>query len=167
MAAIDLGTNSIRLLVGRSGAAKALLGELARDMVITRLGQGVDRTGPDRARPLAADRRGAASATAAARGRWAPSASASPPPAPCATRRTVTSWPKPSSACTGEPMEVLSGAEEARTTFLGATRGLGLGGSDAGAPYLVMDIGGGSTEFVLGRERTADAGSRPRSGAFG
>ena len=51
---------------------------------------------------------------------------------------------------TGEPMEVLSGEEEARTTYLGATRGLENGVPGAEAPYLVLDIGGGSTEFVLG-----------------
>ena len=42
-------------------------------------------------------------------------------------------------------LEVLSGEEEAHLTFAGATAGL-----DAPAPFLVLDIGGGSTEFVLG-----------------
>jgi exopolyphosphatase / guanosine-5'-triphosphate,3'-diphosphate pyrophosphatase len=46
---------------------------------------------------------------------------------------------------TGEPMHVLAGHEEAELSFLGATRGL-----DRPAPHLVLDIGGGSTEFAIG-----------------
>jgi exopolyphosphatase/guanosine-5'-triphosphate,3'-diphosphate pyrophosphatase len=45
----------------------------------------------------------------------------------------------------GSELEVITGEQEARLSFLGATRGL-----DAPAPFLVLDIGGGSTEFVLG-----------------
>jgi exopolyphosphatase/guanosine-5'-triphosphate,3'-diphosphate pyrophosphatase len=48
----------------------------------------------------------------------------------------------------GVPAEVVTGEEEARLSFAGAVRGLP---SDAEPPYLVVDIGGGSTEFVLGR----------------
>ena len=48
-------------------------------------------------------------------------------------------------AALGLDLEVLSGEEEAHLTFAGATAGL-----DAPAPFLVLDIGGGSTEFVLG-----------------
>jgi exopolyphosphatase/guanosine-5'-triphosphate,3'-diphosphate pyrophosphatase len=52
----------------------------------------------------------------------------------------------------GSPLEIVSGEEEARLSFLGATRGL-----DAPPPFLVLDIGGGSTEFVLGSERPSAA----------
>lgn len=151
LAAIDLGTNSIRLLVVRWERAAREPGDLARDMVITRIGQGVDRTGriaPDalertvgvlarycrRARALGAERIHLA-ATSAVRD---------------ASNRddlaaAVARW-------TGEPMEILSGEEEAATSFAGATRGL-----EAPRPFLVIDIGGGSTEFVLGDERVAGA----------
>jgi exopolyphosphatase/guanosine-5'-triphosphate,3'-diphosphate pyrophosphatase len=148
IAVMDLGTNSIRLLVARY-APSGELTDLSRDMVITRLGQGVDRTGriaPDalertvavmqrfarRARALKAERV-RLSATSAVRD---------------ASNRdelaaAVLTW-------TGEPMEVLSGEDEARTTFLGATRGLPTMTDPPEGPYLVMDIGGGSTEFVVG-----------------
>jgi exopolyphosphatase/guanosine-5'-triphosphate,3'-diphosphate pyrophosphatase len=151
IAAIDLGTNSIRLLVTKAHRDEGLIGELARDMVITRIGEGVDSSGRiepaalqrtiqvmrryvRRARALGAERIHLA-ATSAVR-----------------DAKNRDELAQAVLGYTGEPMEVLSGAEEARTTFLGATRGLRLGGADAGAPYLVMDIGGGSTEFVLGRD---------------
>jgi len=51
---------------------------------------------------------------------------------------------------TGEPMEVLTGEQEAAVTYLGAVRGLATAVPEAPPPYLVLDIGGGSTEFVLG-----------------
>ena len=47
----------------------------------------------------------------------------------------------------GQPPEVVTGDEEARLSFTGAVRGLP---PDTPTPYLVVDIGGGSTEFVLG-----------------
>lgn len=144
VAAIDLGTNSIRLLVARFPEGESEPTDLARDMVITRIGKGVDRTGriaPEslgrtlrvlehycsRARALGAERIHLA-ATSAVR-----DASNRDELATAVHRLT------------GEPMEVLSGAREASLSFLGATHGL-----EARAPYLVVDIGGGSTEFVLG-----------------
>jgi exopolyphosphatase/guanosine-5'-triphosphate,3'-diphosphate pyrophosphatase len=144
VAAIDLGTNSIRLLVARFPEGDSDPTDLARDMVITRIGKGVDRTGriaPEslgrtlrvlerycgRARALSAERIHLA-ATSAVR-----DASNRDDLATAVLRLT------------GEPMEVLSGAEEAALSFLGATHGL-----EGEAPYLVLDIGGGSTEFVLG-----------------
>src|SRR5262249_56503774 len=53
---------------------------------------------------------------------------------------------------TGEPMEVLAGEDEARISFLGATHGLtdDPRGAEATPPWLVLDIGGGSTEAILG-----------------
>jgi exopolyphosphatase/guanosine-5'-triphosphate,3'-diphosphate pyrophosphatase len=148
VAAIDLGTNSIRLLVVRWTETDGHLQDLARDMVITRLGQGVDRTGridPEalrrtvhvlewycrRARALGAERVHLA-ATSAVRD------AANRDELAQAVRRL-----------TGEPMEVLPGDQEAELSFIGATRGL----TDAEPPYLVLDIGGGSTEFVVGTDR--------------
>lgn len=150
MAAIDLGTNSIRLLVARFAEGESELKDLSRDMVITRLGQGVDRTGeisPEalrrtlvvmerycrRARALGAERVHLA-ATSAVRD--------------ASNREGLAEAVE---RLTGEPMEVLSGKQEAELSFMGATRGL-----TAPGPLLVVDIGGGSTEFVVGdREVTA------------
>jgi exopolyphosphatase/guanosine-5'-triphosphate,3'-diphosphate pyrophosphatase len=144
VAALDLGTNSIRLLVGRLAQGEDQIQDLARDMVITRIGQGVDRTGrlaPDalnrtlrvlerycrRARALRSERIHLAATSAV---------------------RDASNRGQLADAVlllTGEPMEVLAGEEEAALSFLGATRGL-----EATPPYLVVDIGGGSTEFVVG-----------------
>ena len=142
VAAVDLGTNSIRLLVLRATADELV--EISRDMVITRLGQGVDATGRlatealrrtlavlarycAKARALGAERihLGATSAVRDAENR--------------AELATAVE------RLTGEPMEVISGPLEGRLSFVGATRGL-----SAPTPYLVLDIGGGSTEFVVG-----------------
>jgi exopolyphosphatase/guanosine-5'-triphosphate,3'-diphosphate pyrophosphatase len=152
VAAIDLGTNSVRLLVGRFVQGEPRPVDLSRDMVITRLGQGVDRTGrlaqaaiertlrvierfARRARALGAERIHlcATSAVRDAENREDLAA---------AVQRLV-----------GEPMEVLSGQEEARLTFLGATRRP----NATPRPALVIDIGGGSTEFVLGDEEPTSA----------
>ena len=152
LAAIDQGTNSTRLLIAepRDDGFE----ELARDMVITRLGRGVDRSGTiasdalertlevierfaRRARALHA-RTIRVSATAAVR-------DASNRDAFAGRVREVI----------GSDLEVISGEHEAALSFLGATNGLGDAGSAFGAPppYLVLDIGGGSTEFVVGSDR--------------
>jgi len=144
VAAIDLGTNTIRLLVARFAEGTREPTDLARDMVITRIGEGVDRTGriaPEalrrtldvlerycrRARALDAERihLGATSAVRDASNR--------------------DELAEAVLRLTGEPMEVLTGEQEARITYVGATRGL-----QADRPFLVVDIGGGSTEFVIG-----------------
>lgn len=148
VAAIDLGTNSIRLLAARWSEGE--LTDLARDMVIVRLGQGVDRTGrlaPDAlARTLAVLRRYCRQARALGAARIRLSATSAVRDA--ANRDELE---QAVLRLTGEPMEVLSGEEEARISFLGATRGLDADrGANAPAPWLVADIGGGSTEFILG-----------------
>jgi len=146
VAAIDQGTNSIRLLVVEPDGLDGFR-ELARDMIITRLGRGVDDTGriaPDalrrtvdrlavlcrRARALHAERIrvGATSAVRDAANR-------------AEYERAVLEH-------AGSPLEVLSGEREAELSFLGATSGLEVEGAEP--PYLVLDIGGGSTEFVVG-----------------
>ncbi|MBM3658175.1 MAG: Ppx/GppA family phosphatase [Actinobacteria bacterium] len=151
LGAVDIGTNSVRLLVADVDGSDAdmRVATLERLMTITRLGQGVDeerRLHPEAiARTLAVlDRYGAiardlgvealrATATSAARD--------------AANRDDLFD---PAEAALGVRPELLSGAEEARLSFLGATASL----ADVGAtpPYLVVDIGGGSTEFVLGTD---------------
>jgi exopolyphosphatase / guanosine-5'-triphosphate,3'-diphosphate pyrophosphatase len=146
LGAIDIGTNSVRLLVADvdGAGADATLRALDRRMLITRLGQGVDkahRLNPDAiARTLDALReyrgeldelgvkRARATATSAARD--------------SANREDFFG---PATEVLGFEPELISGEEEARLSFLGATAGL-----DEPSPYLVVDIGGGSTEFIVG-----------------
>ena len=151
VAAIDLGTNSIRLLVVRR--ADGHLTELARDMIITRLGEGVDRT--NRIDPAALARTvqvlrrycRRARALGATRIRLSATSAVRDAASREELERAVLRH-------TGEPMEVLSGGDEARISFLGATLDLADDPRAAGAatPWLVVDIGGGSTEFVFGFE---------------
>ncbi len=146
VAAIDQGTNSIRLLVAEPEPAGGFR-ELARDMVITRLGYRVDETGrldPEalrrtvevlgwycrRARALHAERIRVA-ATSAVRD---------------ASNRE--GYALAVRELAGTELEVLSGEREAALSFLGATEGLDP--ALAPPPHLVLDIGGGSTELVLG-----------------
>lgn len=153
VAAIDMGTNSTRLLVadvepGAGGDARdARVDTVERLMRITRLGEGVDasrRLAPAAIERVAAvlrefrtviDRCGAtevrAVATSAARD--------------AANRDELVAAV---TAALGVPAEIITGEEEAELSFLGATAGL-----DAPAPFLVVDIGGGSTEFVVGTDR--------------
>ncbi len=144
VAAIDCGTNSVRLLITADGRT-----QIERLMRITRLGQGVDATG--RLDPEAIERtldvlreyrevidrhgveRIRMTATSAARD--------------AANRDDFFSAVH---EILGVMPEVISGIEEGRLSFLGATADLD---PDQG-PFLVCDIGGGSTEFVFG---TTDA----------
>jgi exopolyphosphatase/guanosine-5'-triphosphate,3'-diphosphate pyrophosphatase len=146
VAAIDCGTNSVRLLVADVPATGAGLVDVVRTMQIVRLGQGVDRTGrldPDaieRVRVVLADYAKQITQLGAERVRLV---------ATSATRDASNAgdFRDMVLATLGVPPEVITGDEEARLSFLGATRGLP---ADARPPYLVVDIGGGSTEFVLG-----------------
>lgn len=150
VAAIDCGTNSVRLLVADADPATGELRDLHRDMRIVRLGQGVDRTG--RLAPEALERTFAACRAYAAvieehgvptdRLRFvATSASRD------ASNRE--DFVRGVREILGVEPEVITGDEEAGLSFTGATKELT--GSDTYAkPYLVVDIGGGSTEFVLG-----------------
>ena len=144
VAALDCGTNSTRLLVASGGPGGALE-ELDRRMVITRLGAGVDARGA--LDPAAVERtldvlrgyrrvmdehgveRVRASGTSAVR-------DAADGDAFLAAAAEVL----------GAPVELLSGDEEGRIAFAGATADL----DAAEGPFLVVDIGGGSTEFIVG-----------------
>jgi exopolyphosphatase/guanosine-5'-triphosphate,3'-diphosphate pyrophosphatase len=146
VAAIDCGTNSIRLLV--ADLHGDTLTDVVRRMEIVRLGQGVDRTGR-----LAPD--------AIERTRFALAAYADEIKVLGAERvRMVATSATRDAANAGDframvvetlgvAPEVVTGDEEARLSFIGAVRGLP---ADLAAPYLVVDIGGGSTEFVRGGE---------------
>jgi exopolyphosphatase / guanosine-5'-triphosphate,3'-diphosphate pyrophosphatase len=146
LAALDLGTNSTRLLVAETDpGAPGGFRTLDRRMRITRMGAGVD-----------ADRRLAADAVARVLDALGGYRQAMDELGVDRVRAVATSAARDAAnrdelfdaveATIGARPELLSGEEEARLSFDGATADL-----DAPAPYLVVDIGGGSTEFVLGR----------------
>lgn len=160
--AIDCGTNSIRLLVADIDPAAGSLHDVVRRMEIVRLGQGIDRTGVIAAesmeRTLATTREYAAQCRSlgAAKVRFvATSASRDARNASEFVEGVRTAfaeeWREPV-----EP-EVVTGDEEARLSFTGATGDL-LAQGVAG-PYLVVDLGGGSTEFVRGTDAVEAARS--------
>ena len=150
VAAVDIGTNSTRLLVAdvEGRGADARVSQIQREMRITRLGVGVDA---DRTlRPEAIERtvsvlreygeiierlgatRVRAAATSASRD----------------ARNRDQFFDPATEALRGVRPELLSGEEEAALSFLGATAGL-----REPTPYLVVDVGGGSTEFVVGTDK--------------
>jgi exopolyphosphatase/guanosine-5'-triphosphate,3'-diphosphate pyrophosphatase len=151
VAAVDCGTNSIRLLVADvppEGPATDLL----RRMEVVRLGQGVDATG--RLAPEAIERTRRVLAEYAAQAAEL-GATAVRMVATSATRdaENRTDFEHMVNATLGQPPDVVTGREEAELSFLGATASLAAsveGGQPPRPPYLVVDIGGGSTEFVLG-----------------
>jgi exopolyphosphatase/guanosine-5'-triphosphate,3'-diphosphate pyrophosphatase len=145
VAAIDQGTNSTRLLVlePRSQGEPT---ELARDMVITRLGKGVDAAGA--LDPGAMDRATEAISRFVRRAR-ALHAELIGIGATSAVRDAANreGFLRQVRDLVGVQPEVIDGDREAALSFLGGTRGL----DPASGPFLLMDIGGGSTEFVFGR----------------
>ncbi|MFI2753403.1 exopolyphosphatase [Cellulomonas sp. P22] len=148
VAAIDCGTNSIRLLVADVDPAEGTLVDLDRRMEVVRLGQGVDRTG--RIAPEALER------TLDAARRYA---------AVCVDlgveriRFVATSASRDAEnradfvegvrAALGVDPEVIGGEEEAALSFRGAT---GVLAARHPGPFVVVDLGGGSTEVVLGAQ---------------
>jgi exopolyphosphatase/guanosine-5'-triphosphate,3'-diphosphate pyrophosphatase len=143
VAAVDCGTNSIRLLVADLlDGGKA---DVHREMRVVRLGQGVDRTGllADEALARAAAAMGDYAATCRELGVARTRFVATSATRDAGNRDVFVDLVRQSM---GVAPEVVTGEEEARLSFLGAAAEL----DPAGAPYLVMDIGGGSTELVLG-----------------
>ena len=146
VAAVDCGTNSTRLLVSEDGRTRERL------MRITRLGQGVDATGrlaPDAMERTTAvlteyrevmDRLGVErvrmTATSAAR-----------------DAENREDFFAAAEEVVGVRPELLTGLEEGRLAFVGATAEL----DPADGPFLVVDIGGGSTEFAVGTEECEGA----------
>lgn len=145
VAAIDCGTNSIRLLV--ADVVDGSLDDIVRRMEIVRLGEGVDRTG--RLSDAALARTFGALEDYAAQIRSL-EAERVRMVATSATRDAANRDVFVSGVVQrlGVAPEVVTGSEEAALSFRGATGDLS--GTEVPAPYLVCDIGGGSTEFVLG-----------------
>ena len=146
VAAIDCGTNSIRLLIAdiTGGNFK----EVVRTMEIVRLGQGVDQNKsfhPDAiARTLAAVEKFAQ--LIASKGVEKIRFCATSATRDASNRELFTNGVK---KILGTEVEVIPGEEEAALSFIGATKEL----SKNDGPFLVVDIGGGSTEFVFGSEK--------------
>ena len=139
VASIDCGTNSTRLLVWRDGQT------LDRRMVITRLGAGVDRTGQldpaaiERTLAVLRDYRSAMDEHGVERVRIAATSAAR-------DARNRDAFFGPAAEIVGAEPELLGGEEEARLSFLGAVGEL----DPSDGPFLVVDIGGGSTELAYG-----------------
>ncbi|HEV2871614.1 MAG TPA: exopolyphosphatase [Actinomycetota bacterium] len=150
LAALDVGTNSTRLLVADVEGG-AVVAEHAREMVITRLGKGVDRSGrfdpaalartlevlagyAETCRRLGVERRRLV-ATSATRD--------------AADRQAFLDGVRD---LLGVEAEVLTGQAEAAAAYRGATAGL-----QGDWPTLAVDIGGGSTELILGDGAAAKA----------
>jgi exopolyphosphatase/guanosine-5'-triphosphate,3'-diphosphate pyrophosphatase len=155
--AVDCGTNSIRLLVADVDPATGELADVVRRMEVVRLGHGVDRTG--RIAPEAMARTLAMAGEYAAQCRElgaeqvrfvATSASRD-----ASNAQEFVEGVRAAFGDYGAAPEVISGDEEAALSFRGATGGLQAHGTPG--PYLVVDLGGGSTEFVRGLSEVESA----------
>lgn len=148
VAAIDCGTNSIRLLIADRDGSR--LRDLHREMRIVRLGEGVDATGQFSAGALSRTRAALVDYADLLRDHGVRK-----------LRMVATSATRDAanrdeffamtaavlgSAVPGAVAEVITGAEEAELSFNGAVGEL----DSSAAPFVVVDLGGGSTEVVLG-----------------
>ncbi|MGW5575552.1 Ppx/GppA phosphatase family protein [Nocardia thailandica] len=149
IAAVDCGTNSIRLLIAEADAG-GVLTDVHREMRIVRLGQGVDATG--RLAPEAIERTRAALADYVdlmrAHGVAKVRMVATSATRDAANREDFFAMTRAElgRVLPGAVAEVITGDEEARLSFAGAVGELP---SEAG-PFVVVDLGGGSTELVVG-----------------
>ncbi len=149
VAAIDVGSNTVRLLI--ADVTEQGLRQVERRSIVTRLAHGVDRTGrldPDAiTRSLAAV---SSYADAIAVARCDKVGVAATSAARDAANRT--DFTEPARALVASLPVVLTGPEEAAMSFAGA-----ISGAVGEPPFMVIDIGGGSTEFVFGTD-TVESG---------
>ena len=153
VAAIDCGTNSIRLLVA-DVPPEGSHTDVLRRMEVVRLGQGVDATGRLAPEAIERTRRVLAEYAAAVRELGAEDVRmvATSATRDAANRADFEAMVR---ATLGRLTDVVTGREEAELSFRGATGSIAAAAAAHGSvpprpPYLVVDIGGGSTEFVLG-----------------
>jgi exopolyphosphatase/guanosine-5'-triphosphate,3'-diphosphate pyrophosphatase len=145
VAAFDCGTNSLRLLIADLDPGTGEMTELVREMRIVRLGEGVDRTG----RISAASMGRAFAALDEYAGlvrRHDPSVIRFCATSAARDAANADDFMTAVEDRIGVRPEVIAGDEEARISFAGATRVL----TGVEPPVLVVDIGGGSTELILG-----------------
>lgn len=147
VAAIDVGTNSTRLLVAEAGDDEIPLVTIERLMRITRLGQDVDRAGAlaveaiERTVSVLDEYRTVMTDLGVSSDRVRMTATSA-----CRDATNRDQFFDAAEAAVGVRPELLSGMEEAELSFAGATAEL----DPALGPFLVFDLGGGSTEFVVG-----------------
>jgi exopolyphosphatase/guanosine-5'-triphosphate,3'-diphosphate pyrophosphatase len=148
VAAVDCGTNSIRLLVARAGDAGLV--DLHREMRVVRLGQGVDATGAFADEAIERTRRALADyvQVMVAHGVTAVRMVATSATRDAANRDDFFEMTRQllTQVVPGTVAEVITGDEEARLSFAGAVGDL----DPAEGPFVVVDLGGGSTEVVVG-----------------
>lgn len=146
VAAIDIGTNSVKLLVGRTGKRKQIE-PLAEEVVVTRIGERVAVTGE--LAEAAIERTLGVLQKFALR-----AADLGAKEVRCVGTSALRDAKNREEFCrrawerAGLKVQVISGEEEARLTFLGAMSGM-----RGRRPTLVLDVGGGSSEVILGGQR--------------
>lgn len=157
--AIDCGTNSIRLLIADVDPGSGSLTDLVRRMEVVRLGYGVDRTGviaPEAmARTVAQAHEYASqcSELGVERVRFVTTSASRD----ASNAQEFMAGIREAFAAFGVAPEVITGNEEASLSFRGATGDLRVDGIPG--PYLMVDLGGGSTEFVRGTDHVEQARS--------
>jgi exopolyphosphatase / guanosine-5'-triphosphate,3'-diphosphate pyrophosphatase len=148
VAAVDCGTNSIRLLI--ADAADGRLRDVHREMRIVRLGQGVDATGRFASDALERTRMALSDYADLLRAHEVPTVRmvATSATRDAANRNEFFAMTADvlGAVVPGAVAEVITGIEEAALSFHGAVGEL----DSAAAPFVVVDLGGGSTEVVLG-----------------
>lgn len=150
LAAVDVGTNSVLLLVAERGP-DGVVRPVREEAEITRLGRGVDRTTLLSPEGITAtlevlERYAALAREAGARALVVTATSAA------RDARNGAEFLDRARERTGAAVEILSGAEEARLSYLAVAQDFAEDAGEAG--LLAIDVGGGSTEFVHGRGRT-------------
>jgi exopolyphosphatase/guanosine-5'-triphosphate,3'-diphosphate pyrophosphatase len=162
VAAIDLGTNTVRLLVADVAAGAGDWRPVLADQRVTRLGEGLAAAGrlvePATRRTADAVAAYVEQARAAGAARLVVVATSAVREAANGAAFTAALERR-----TGVPVQVISGDEEARLTLAGVRHGLDRRPPESSL-MLVFDIGGGSTEFILARGETVLAASSLRLG---
>jgi exopolyphosphatase/guanosine-5'-triphosphate,3'-diphosphate pyrophosphatase len=153
VAVVDIGTNSTRLLVADVSPA-GQVSELVRRSTVTRLGEGVDASGSlsagavDRVLATLSDYRSEIDAHDCVANLAVLTSAV----------RDAVNGPGFAARIRGEfslDAQVLAGEEEAQLTFLGAMHDRSASSSSSAEPTVVIDIGGGSTEFIVGHDSVA------------
>jgi exopolyphosphatase/guanosine-5'-triphosphate,3'-diphosphate pyrophosphatase len=148
---VDIGTNSTRLLIAEVDRETGAVAELVRRSQVTRLGQGVDSTGT-----LSADAVARVMDTLGEYGGEVEEHDCEANLAVCTSAvREAENGGEFLARVREQGLDarILSGEEEAQLTFLGAMSDRPPNDRAAGEPTVVIDVGGGSTEFIVGRGR--------------